>query len=112
MNKPTSSFFAKVYDIVAAIPVGSVATYKDIAVMAGSPGAARAVGTAMKNNPNMSKIPCHRVVGSDGKMHGYSFGDGISQKMKMLVKEGVKLKGNKVDLKTSRWISAFQGESQ
>ena len=90
------SFTERVYDIVAKIPKGGVLTYKQVAKLAGSPGAFRAVGSAMRNNPDKAKIPCHRVVGSDGGMHGYAFG-GESVKIKILKEEGVKFKGEKVD---------------
>lgn len=92
------TFSQKVYEIVKKIPVGSVMTYGEVARLAGSPGAARAVGTAMKTNPDKNTIPCHRVVGSDGAMHGYAFG-GKQVKIEMLKKERVKFKGEKVDLK-------------
>lgn len=99
---PKKTFTEKVYDVVKKIPVGKVLTYSDVARLAGNPGAARAVGTAMKNNPDMSIIPCHRVVGSDGKMHGYAFG-GESVKVSLLKKEDVAMNGTTVDLKKSRW---------
>jgi len=97
------SFTAKVYEIVKKIPPGKVATYKQVARLAGSPNAFRAVGTAMKNNPDLKTIPCHRIVGSDGKMHGYSAGQGTMTKIKMLKAEGVPFTGNKVELSFSRW---------
>ena len=100
MNK---SFYAKVYTVVKQIPRGKVSTYQDVAKLAGSPGAARAVGTAMKNSPDMKTIPCHRVVGSDGKMHGYSAGKGIISKIQMLKKEAVAFNGDRVKLSISRW---------
>src|SRR3990167_9432499 len=84
------SFYSKVYEVVKKIPKGKVLTYKQVARLAGSPKAYRAVGSAMKKNPDMKTIPCHRVVGSDGKMHGYSTGQGIKTKIKLLKKEGVK----------------------
>lgn len=96
------SFFQRVYEIVKQIPSGKVLTYQDVARLAGSPGASRAVGTAMKNNPDKNIIPCHRVVGSGGKMHGYAFG-GESIKVELLAKEGVRFKSGKVDLEFSRW---------
>jgi len=99
----TTTFPPKVYEIVKNIPKGKVATYAQVAQLAGSPGAARAVGTAMKNNPNMSLIPCHRVVGSDGQMHGYSAGDGVSSKLELLRSEGVIIVGDRVDLSKSGW---------
>jgi methylated-DNA-protein-cysteine methyltransferase-like protein len=98
-----TSFRDRVYKIAAQIPEGKVATYGQIAMLAGSPGAARAVGTAMRNNPDMKTVPCHRVVGSDGKMHGYAFGKGIESKKERLKKEGVSLRGGKVDLQIYRW---------
>lgn len=89
------TFYSKVYDVVKKIPKGKVLTYKQVASLAGSPKAFRAVGSAMRKNPDMKNIPCHRVVGSDGKMHGYSAGQGIPTKIKLLKKEGVKFIGNK-----------------
>ena len=96
-------FYLKVYEVVKKIPAGKVATYKTIAKLAGNPRAFRAVGTAMKNNPDLKTIPCHRVVGSDGKMHGYSAGDGVATKIQMLKTEGVPFIGDKVRLTTSQW---------
>ncbi len=85
------------------IPRGKVATYQQVAKLAGSLGAARAVGTAMRKNPNAPIVPCHRVVGSDGRMHGYSAKGGIVSKIQMLKKEGVSFFGDKVQLDESRW---------
>ena len=82
MKKITSrqaSFSERVYAIVAKIPKGKVMTYKQVAAKAGSPHAARAVGNLMKNNYN-PKIPCHRVVRSDGKIGDYNRG-GSERKM-------------------------------
>ena len=82
MKKITSrqaSFSERVYAIVAKIPIGKVMTYKQVAAKAGSPHAARAVGNLMKNNYN-PKIPCHRVVRSDGKIGDYNRG-GSERKM-------------------------------
>ncbi len=100
MNK---SFSDRAYDIVKQIPPGKVATYQDVAILAGKSRASRAVGTAMKNNPDPETIPCHRVIGSDGKMHGYSARGGIVSKIQLLKKEGVVFLKNKVDLKNFRW---------
>lgn len=66
------TFTEKVYEVVAHIPKGKVLTYKEVAQLAGSPQASRAAGMAMKCNPDTTKVPCHRVVASDGSMHGYS----------------------------------------
>jgi len=97
------SFSSKIYKIAAKIPRGRVATYGQLAKMAGSPRAARAVGMCMKKNPDMKIVPCHRVVASDGKLTGYSAGNGITTKKKMLLKEGVIFTGNRVNLARSQW---------
>lgn len=98
------SFYQKVYDVVRQIPPGKVLTYKQVATLAGNPKASRAVGTAMKNNPDMKTIPCHRVVGSDGKMRGYAFG-GKNKKIELLKKEGIRFKGEYLDVVSNRWQS-------
>lgn len=97
------SFKNKVYKICSAIPKGKVATYGQIAKLAGNSKAARAVGVFMKHNPNAPIVPCHRVVASDGKLTGYSGVGGITQKKKMLIEEGVTFKNNKVDIAVSQW---------
>lgn len=95
-------FKEEVYRIVAEIPKGKVATYGQVARLAGNPKAARAVGYFMKVNPNAPVVPCHRVVAADGKLTGYSGVGGIKQKREMLEEEGVIFKGEKVDLKYSK----------
>jgi O-6-methylguanine DNA methyltransferase len=97
------SFRDSVYEITKCIPWGKVAIYGQIAAMAGSPGAARSVGMFMKHNPDMSKIPCHRVVGAEGKLTGYSAKEGIKTKREMLQQEGVVFVGDKVNLLISKW---------
>ncbi len=92
-----------IYTFARKIPKGKVATYGQLAQLAGRPGAARAVGSAMRCNPDIPKTPCHRVVASDGSLTGYSAGQGISTKRTMLLDEGVTFKGTKVDLKVSLW---------
>jgi O-6-methylguanine DNA methyltransferase len=97
------TFFDNVYEIVLNIPKGKVATYGQIAKLAGNPQAARAVGMCMKKNPNAPIVPCHRVVGSDGRLTGYSVGKGILTKQDILRKEGVRFLGTNVDLNVSLW---------
>lgn len=99
----TDYFKNKIYKICRSIPKGKVATYGQLAKLAGKPKAARAVGVFMKNNPDAPVVPCHRVVASDGKLTGYSGVGGIAQKKKMLLNEGVSFKNNKVNLLVSRW---------
>jgi O-6-methylguanine DNA methyltransferase len=79
------SFKDRVLDIVAKIPRGKVVTYKQVAERAGSPGAARAVGSIMKANYN-EKIPCHRVIRSDGIAGEYN--RGRDEKIRKLRAEG------------------------
>lgn len=83
-----SSFARRVRDAVKQIPKGETRGYGEIACAIGYPGAARAVGTVMKNNydPN---VPCHRVIRADGKLGDYNRG-GSAQKSALLQAEGVK----------------------
>lgn len=96
-------FTEKVYKIVTSIPKGKVATYGQVAKLVGSPGASRAVGLAMRNNPHPIVMPCHRVVAGDGKLTGYSYKEGIKTKKEILLEEGVQFIGDKVNLQTSQW---------
>jgi O-6-methylguanine DNA methyltransferase len=77
-------FYVKVWKDCFEIPAGQTMTYGELAERIGSPKAARAVGAAMRNNPFAPIIPCHRVIGSNGKMCGYSAKGGIKTKEKML----------------------------
>lgn len=79
------TFKEKVLDIVSKIPRGKMMTYKMVATKAGSPGASRAVGSILKTNYN-PKIPCHRVIRSDGVIGEYN--RGRDNKIKLLRKEG------------------------
>lgn len=80
-----------------------MATYGQVAKLAGDPKAARAVGMCMKVNPDAPRTPCHRVVAVDGSLTGYSAPGGITKKKAMLMSEGVKFTGNRVDLSRSLW---------
>ena len=66
-----SIFQASVLDEVLKIPYGEVISYQDLAIRIGKPGAARAVGSALGKNPIPIFIPCHRVIGSDGRLTGF-----------------------------------------
>lgn len=73
--KPAGTDFQrKVWKALQLIPYGETRSYKEIACQIGSPGAARAVGSANNKNPILILIPCHRVVGTDGKMVGFAWG--------------------------------------
>ena len=80
------SFTEKVSKIVRAIPKGKTLTYKEVAIKAGLPNAARAVGSIMRKN-YLPDLPCHRVIRSDGKVGEYNRG-GAAAKLKLLQAEG------------------------
>lgn len=81
--------FEKIYEIVKTIPEGRVATYGQVAFLAGNPRWARVVGYALHNNPNPSEIPCHRVVNREGKVApGFAFG-GSNIQRQLLEAEGI-----------------------
>ena len=96
------TFREQVYGTVARIPRGKVATYGQVARLAGRPRAARAVGFFMRTNTDTKRVPCHRVVGATGALVGYAF-DGVSSKRRKLVDEGVSIDGMRVNLATSLW---------
>ncbi len=81
-------FYRKVWKAAANIPKGQVRTYGWIARKIGRPGAARAVGQALGKNPFSPHVPCHRVVGANGAMTGFSAPGGIAAKRRLLKKEG------------------------
>lgn len=76
-----------VYDLLLKIPAGKVSTYGDLAKALGNPLASRQVGRILGRNPNPIKVPCHRVVMSDGKVGGYFYGS--DRKKELLEKEGI-----------------------
>ena len=84
-----NAFTTKVKSVVADIPAGQVMTYKEVAVAAGNPKAARAVANIMAANYDPA-VPCHRVIRTDGGLGGYNRG-GIRAKAKLLKSEGVVL---------------------
>ena len=97
-----TSFSKRVYAIVSTIPFGKVATYGQIARLAGSLRAGRAVGQLMAKNKDTRGVPCHRVVGSRGALTGYAF-HGVSEKRKKLIDEGVSFSGMSINLDVSGW---------
>ena len=81
-------FQREVLQITFAIPCGETRAYSDIARQMGRPRAARAVGRAEATNPMPLIVPCHRVIGADGKLHGYGGGEGLKTKEWLLKMEG------------------------
>jgi methylated-DNA-[protein]-cysteine S-methyltransferase len=84
-------FQRSVLEAVYAIPYGETCTYAEIAAQIGRPTASRAVGRANATNPMPLVIPCHRVIGTDGKLHGYGGGQGLPTKAWLLQMEGAVL---------------------
>ena len=93
----------RIYEAVARIPKGFVATYAQVAEEAGDRKMARAVGNALHKNPDPFSIPCHRVVNAKGELAGnYAFG-GAWKQGEILQSEGVEVKNGIVDLKKYQW---------
>ena len=86
---PGTTFQQKVLSCCQQIPYGSVMTYGEVAEQVGHPGAARAVGGVMRNNNCPLVIPCHRVLGANGKLTGFSAGCGVALKHRLLQMEGI-----------------------
>ena len=86
-----TEFQLKVWAYLRKIPRGSVRTYAQVAKDIGKPLAIRAVANAIGKNPYAPKIPCHRVIRSDGSLGGYSGKGGIKTKKKLLKSEGILL---------------------
>lgn len=93
------STFLKIYEVVKSIPKGRVATYGQVAALAGNPRWARVVGYALHKNPDPLNIPCHRVVNREGKVaESFVFGGGEVQRQR-LEEEGIIFeKDGRVDL--------------
>ncbi len=96
MNRVTP-FQEKVYGALAGVPRGRVISYRGLARRLGCPGGARAVGRALRENPLAPHLPCHRVIGSDGRIGGFRgavAGPEIARKRELLAAEGVKFDEN------------------
>jgi len=92
-------FSQKVLRLTGKIPKGRVTTYSEIARALGNPGASRAVGNALRGNACPDKIPCYRVVRSDGSVGGYSGVMNSQEKTRRLERDGIEIRQGKVDLK-------------
>ena len=86
-----TKFQVKVWSYLMKIPRGSLKTYSQVAKAIGKPLAVRAVANAIGKNPYAPKIPCHRVIRSDGSLGGYSGKGGSKTKRLLLKKEGITL---------------------
>ena len=94
----TDSPTKRIYEAVKKIPAGKVATYGQVAAMAGNPKMSRAVGNALHKNPDPENIPCFRVVNSKGELSGaFAFG-GENEQKKILEADGIKVEDGRVEL--------------
>ena len=95
LNRPSNNDFRgtkfqkKVWNHLKTIRKGTVKTYKQVAIAINRPKSARAVANAVGQNPFAPKIPCHRVIRSDGSLGGYSGKGGVKTKKLLLKREGV-----------------------
>lgn len=104
----TDSPSKRIYEAVKKIPKGCVATYGQVAELAGDRKMARAVGNALHKNPDPDNIPCFRVVNAKGELSGeFAFG-GAGAQAKLLEAEGVEVRGGRVDLKKYAWKYDFE----
>ena len=95
--------FELIYDVVRRIPYGKVATYGQVAMLAGNPRWSRVVGYALHVNPDPKHIPCYRVVNRLGEpSSAFAFG-GINEQITLLQNEGVEFTDGRVDLKKHLW---------
>lgn len=100
MNKPV---FELIYDVVKQIPKGKVATYGQVASLAGNKRWSRVVGYALHSNPDPETIPCHRVVNRLGEVSkAFAFG-GENRQITLLQNEGVGFVEGRVDLEKYQW---------
>ncbi len=99
-----TGFFKEVYDIVAQIPAGKVASYGQIAAMLGNPRAARTVGWAMASAPERLHLPCHRVVDKQGRLSpDFVFGGYEVQRADLEAEGVVFRKDGRIDMKKCMW---------
>ncbi|MCK5023357.1 MAG: MGMT family protein [Candidatus Aenigmarchaeota archaeon] len=87
----------KVYYLLKKVPRGKITTYNELAKATGLHP--RTIGIVMSKNTDPVKIPCYKVIKSDGTLGGYSAEDGIKKKIELLKKDGIIIKNNKIDLK-------------
>lgn len=95
--------FQKIYEVVREIPKGNVATYGQVAELAGNRRWSRVVGYALHANPEPGKIPCHRVVNRFGEVSkAFAFG-GSNRQIELLVAEGVEFRDGRVVMEKYQW---------
>jgi len=100
---PASENYRRIWAAVARIPPGRVASYGQIAELAGLPRRARLVGTALRRAPANRPLPWQRVLRADGRLAFAEGSAGFSEQRARLIEEGVSLSGGRVDLRRYRW---------
>jgi len=93
-NFTKNNLTRKVFSLVKRIPKGKISTYKQIAIKLKKPKAARLIGKILSKNKHLIKIPCHRIVKSNGSIGGFILGE--KKKSLLLKKEGIKIKKGKI----------------
>ena len=96
--------FESIYEIVKQIPRGKVATYGQIAILAGDSHGARTVGWALHSNPDPEGIPCYRVVDRNGRVSPAFLFGGENQQIRLLEEDGIPCAGGYVDLEKYQWM--------
>lgn len=103
MRNMAKNSYEKIYDVVKQIPRGTVATYGQVAALAGNKRWARVVGYALHVNPDPDGIPCYRVVNREGRLSdAFAFG-GVNQQKLLLEADGIEVVDNHVDLEIYQW---------
>jgi O-6-methylguanine DNA methyltransferase len=105
----TRDFTARVLAVVRRIPPGRVATYGDVATMAGRPRAARAVGNIMKGLKRPD-VPAHRVIAAGGRLGGY--GGNEAMKRALLIAEGIVVRNTRLRLEEYRWRGSAKAKAR
>ncbi len=100
---PEADIDQRVWQVVALIPAGKVATYGDVARLAGLPGAARRVGRALRGLPGGTRIPWHRVVNASGRISLPAGSEGYRRQRRRLEAEGVTFSNGRLSLASYRW---------
>ncbi|MBQ8001154.1 MAG: MGMT family protein [Ruminococcus sp.] len=95
--------FERIYDVVRKIPYGKVATYGQVALLAGNPRWSQVVGYALHSNPDPDNIPCFRVVNRFGEPSSAFVFGGVNRQIELLQSEGIEVKDGRVDLSRYLW---------
>lgn len=108
MGEKEKNSFERIYEVVQKIPKGRVATYGQVAALAGNRRWARVVGYALHSNPDPDKIPCYRVVNKEGFVSSaFAFG-GSNRQVELLEAEGVQFIDGHVDMEKYQWETPWE----